>query len=355
MRSALMLAKRGMETTHPNPRVGCVIVSGAQIVGAGWHMRHGEPHAEVFALREAGVAAKNATLYLTLEPCASYGRASPCVDAVVAAGIGRVVIAMLDPHSAVNGRGIQMLRDAGIPVDVGLLADEARELNLGFISCITRGRPWVRLKLGMSLDARSALASGESQWITSTESLADVQEWRARSSAIMTGSGTAIADNPRLTVRRPDQASDRPPTRVLIDRALRVPTTASLFDNSAPTVVFHAPSCRPVQVPSPCLEYVAVAENEDGLDLHEIMMELAKRELGELQVECGQTLAGSLARANLIDEMLVYIAPVMLGNSSRPIVNVLAPATLSRARRMTTWEIARVGTDIRAIYRLSSV
>ncbi|MEO6927013.1 MAG: bifunctional diaminohydroxyphosphoribosylaminopyrimidine deaminase/5-amino-6-(5-phosphoribosylamino)uracil reductase RibD, partial [Rhodanobacter sp.] len=221
MAHALRLAERGIYTTQPNPRVGCVIAHGEEVVGSGFHQRAGEPHAEVFALREAAQRARGATAYVTLEPCAHYGRTPPCADALIAAGARRVVIASEDPFPQVNGRGIDKLRAAGITVETGLMREPARELNIGFFSRIERGRPFVRVKLAMSLDGRTALANGESKWITGEAARADVQRWRARSSAILSGSGTVLADNPQLTVRLAEQTS--PPLRVILDRQLRTP------------------------------------------------------------------------------------------------------------------------------------
>lgn len=353
MRLALALASRGIETTHPNPRVGCIVVSGKEVVGQGWHSHAGGPHAEIVALAEAGETANGSTLYVTLEPCSHYGRTPPCVNAIIASGIQRVVIAMLDPNPLVNGRGVHALRDAGISVDVGTLGDEAKELNLGFLSCILRRRPWLRLKVGMSLDARTSLSSGESKWITCPQSLADVHEWRARSSALMTTSATAIADDPRLTVRRPDQVLRRAPVRVLLDCSLRVQSEANVLDGSAPTIVFHSRKCRPAGRGGENLEYVALQEGEDGLDLIEAMSELARRNLGEVQVESGPRLAGALMSAALVDELLVYMAPLVLGSSARPILDLLEPATLASASRLYIRESERIGDDIRLLFRIA--
>jgi diaminohydroxyphosphoribosylaminopyrimidine deaminase/5-amino-6-(5-phosphoribosylamino)uracil reductase len=230
MAHALRLAGRGLCTTQPNPRVGCVIAHGDEVVGTGFHQRAGEPHAEVYALREAGERARGATAYVTLEPCAHHGRTPPCADALVAAGVKRVVIAAEDPFPQVAGRGIGKLRDAGVRVDVGLMREAARELNIGFFSRIERGRPWVRVKLAMSLDGRTALANGESKWITGEAARADVQRWRARSSAILSGSGTVLADDPRLTVRLPEGEAFAPPLRVILDRQLRTPAVSHVLD-----------------------------------------------------------------------------------------------------------------------------
>ena len=245
MARALRLAERGLYTTQPNPRVGCVIARADEVVGEGWHQRAGEPHAEVFALREAGARAQGATAYVTLEPCAHHGRTPPCADALIAAGIARVVAACTDPNPKVAGGGLRRLMDAGIDVQTGLMHEAARELNRGFFSRIERGRPWLRVKLAMSLDGRTALANGESQWITGEAARADVQRWRARSSAIMTGSGTVLADDPRLTVRSPDLKESAPPLRVVLDRNLQTPQHAHVLDNTAPTLIIHASGAKP--------------------------------------------------------------------------------------------------------------
>src|SRR5690625_1826347 len=238
MTRALQLAARGMYTTQPNPRVGCVIVRDGEAVGEGWHEWAGEPHAEVLALRAAGDKARGATAYVTLEPCSHHGRTPPCADALIEAGVARTVIAATDPNPRACG-GMDQLRAAGIEVDTGLMREEARELNIGFFSRLERGRPWVRMKLAMSLDGRTALANGESKWITGEAARTDVQHWRARSSAILTGSGTALADNPRLTVRL--DAPHTPPLRVVLDRKRRTPANSHLLDGSTPTLLLHGP------------------------------------------------------------------------------------------------------------------
>src|SRR5690349_22009601 len=251
MAHALRLAERGLYTTQPNPRVGCVIAHGDEVIGTGFHQRAGEPHAEVHALREAGARARGATAYVTLEPCAYHGRTPPCADALVAAGVARVVIAAEDPFPQVAGRGIDKLRAAGVAVETGLLREPARELNCGFLGRLERGRPFVRVKLAMSLDGRTALASGESKWITGDAARLDVQRWRARSSAILTGSGTVLADDPRLTVRLPESGdgfdgdvgeavTPAPPLRVVLDRRLRTPPGSCVIAADAPTLLMHA-------------------------------------------------------------------------------------------------------------------
>jgi diaminohydroxyphosphoribosylaminopyrimidine deaminase/5-amino-6-(5-phosphoribosylamino)uracil reductase len=375
MAHALRLAGRGLHTTQPNPRVGCVIAQGERVVGTGWHQLAGEPHAEVFALREAAEAARGATAYVTLEPCAHFGRTPPCADALVAAGVARVVIAAEDPFPQVAGRGIERLLAAGIAVVTGLLRDQARELNIGFFSRIERGRPWVRVKLAMSLDGRTALAHGESKWITGAAARADVQRWRARSSAILTGSGTVLADNPRLTVRlsekedcrhpsarptepggnflSPDSAGQEreafppaTPLRVILDRRLRTPAQTHVLDSSAPTVLMHATDA-PVPPHLASADLVSLPEQAGHLDLHAALAELARRDVNEVHVEAGPTLCGALLAAGLADELLLYIAPVLLGDSARPLL-ALPPLTRMADRwRLRTLDRRMVGEDIR--------
>lgn len=325
MAQALRLAERGLYTTQPNPRVGCVIAHGEQVVGQGWHERAGQPHAEVFALREAGERARGATAYVTLEPCAHHGRTPPCADALVAAGVARVVIAVEDSFLQVAGRGIEKLRAAGIAVETGLMREAAREINIGFFSRIERRRPWTRVKLAMSLDGRTALANGQSTWITDEAARADVQRWRARSSAILSGSGTVLADNPRLNVRLADEAFT-PPLRVILDRHLRTPAGSHVLDGQVPTLVMHALSATISDKRFDQVERVVVAERDDALDLHAVLALLAERGCNELHVEAGPTLCGALFAAGLADELLLYVAPVLLGDHARPLLH-LPPLT----------------------------
>lgn len=346
MARALRLAERGLYTTMPNPRVGCVIAQGERVVGEGWHRRTGEPHAEVFALREAGDAARGATAYVTLEPCAHHGRTPPCADALIAAGVARVVAAIEDPFPAVAGTGLARLRDAGVAVEHGVLADAARELNRGFLSRVQRGRPWVRVKLAMSLDGRTALANGASKWITGEAARADVQRWRARSSAILTGVGTVLADDPQLTVRLPDGIDFSPPLRVVLDRAARTPAAARVRDASAPTLIVHG---RGASVPG--VETLAVAATAGRLDLDATLRALAQRGLNEVQVEAGPTLSGALVAAGLVDELLLYVAPTLLGDAGRPLVGLPRIDDMRMRRNLAVVEQRQVGHDIRLLLR----
>lgn len=364
MARALRLAARGLYTTQPNPRVGCVIAHGEKVVGDGWHRRVGGPHAEVFALRAAGGQARGATVYTTLEPCSHQGRTPPCADALVDAGVARVVVASADPNPRVAGAGLQRMREAGIAVDSGLLGDAARDLNRGFFSRFERGRPWVRMKLAMSLDGRTALANGESKWITGDAARADVQRWRARSSAILTGAGTARTDNPRLTVRLagthphpgpPLEGEAVKPLRVVLDARLdAMQSDAHLLDGSAPTLVLHAPKARPADGRHAHAELAPIATDAAGrLDPGAVLELLATRGINELQVEAGPTLCGALFDRGLVDELLLYVAPTLLGDGARPLLHLPAPAGMAGRRSLHLVEQRRIGDDMRLWLRPS--
>ena len=335
MARALRLAERGLFTTQPNPRVGCVIACGDEILGEGWHQRAGESHAEVFALRVAGERARGATAYVTLEPCSHQGRTPPCADALIDADVARVVTASEDPNPKVVGAGLGRLRKAGISVEQGLLRDAARELNRGFFSRFERGRPWVRVKLAMSLDGRTALANGESKWITGEAARTDVQRWRARSSAILTGAGTARADDPRLTVRlRDSEPHPHPnpplegegfqPLRVVLDARLdALPADAHLLDGSAPTLVLHAHGAQPEDDRYRHVELAGVAvDSKNRTDLAAALRLLSDRGVNELQIEAGPTLCGALFEQGLVDELLLYVAPTLLGDRARSLLQL---------------------------------
>lgn len=357
MAQALRLAERGLYTTQPNPRVGCVIAHGERVVGQGWHVRAGEPHAEVYALREAGAEARGATAYVTLEPCAHHGRTPPCADALIAAGAGRVVIAAEDPFPQVAGQGIAKLRAAGITVESGLMREAAREINIGFFSRIERHRPWVRVKLAMSLDGRTALANGESKWITGEAARADVQRWRARSSAILTGVGTVLADNPQLTVRLPLPAghgvgvldeSGHPftPVRVVLDRHLRTPADSHVLDGQTPTLMLHAASAIPDHRFTR-VECITLPERNGALDLHAALALLAGRGCSELHVEAGPTLCGALFAAGLADELLIYMAPLLLGDTARPLLTLPPLADMAARWKLNVLDTRAIGQDLR--------
>ncbi|MGC1548805.1 MAG: bifunctional diaminohydroxyphosphoribosylaminopyrimidine deaminase/5-amino-6-(5-phosphoribosylamino)uracil reductase RibD [Rhodanobacter sp.] len=348
MAHALRLAERGLYTTQPNPRVGCVVAHGETVVGEGWHQRAGEPHAEVFALRAAGDQARGATAYVTLEPCAHHGRTPPCADALIAAGVARVVIAVEDPFPQVDGRGIGKLRAAGITVESGLMRDAARELNIGFFSRIERNRPWVRVKLAMSLDGRTALANGESKWITGEAARQDVQRWRARSSAILTGSSTVLADNPHLTVRLPEGEAFAPPLRVVLDRHLRTPAGSHILDASAPTLLLHASAADSRFVHA---QHARVTEQGNALDLKAALNLLAERGCNEVHVEAGPTLCGALFAVGLVDELLLYIAPVLLGDAARPLMHLPSLTDMAERWSLRAVEQRQLGNDWRCRLR----
>jgi len=348
MARALQLAERAAFTTQPNPMVGCVIADGERVLGEGWHVRAGEPHAEVIALRAAGAGAQGATAYVTLEPCAHHGRTPPCADALVVAGVTRVVAASRDPYHQVSGQGFAKLQAAGITVEHGLMEVAARHLNRGFFSRMERGRPWVRVKLAMSLDGRTALANGESKWITSEASRTDVQRWRARAGAIMTGIGTVLADNPMLTVRLPEGEDFVPPLRVVLDERGRLPANASLLtDGAAPTLAVHADDVVPDYDDD--VSAFAVRRAIGGLDLNAVLSQLGQRGVNELHVEAGATLSGGLLKARLVDELLIYVAPVLLGEHGRPLFAGLDPASMGDRLGLRLIDTRQVGPDLRLL------
>ncbi|MFZ7096440.1 bifunctional diaminohydroxyphosphoribosylaminopyrimidine deaminase/5-amino-6-(5-phosphoribosylamino)uracil reductase RibD [Luteimonas dalianensis] len=345
MARALRLAERGLYTTKPNPMVGCVIAHGEEVVGEGFHVHKGGAHAEVLALQAAGERARGATAYVTLEPCAHTGDTGPCADALVAAGVARVVAAMRDPFPQVDGKGFERLQAAGIEVASGLMEAQARELNVGFISRVERGRPWVRVKLAMSLDGRTALASGDSKWITGDAARLDGHRWRARAGAILTGAGTIMADDPQLTVRLGDDTPFVPPLRVVLDPGLATIARGRVREGDAPTVYLHASDAKPprgLNVPR-----VPLPEKNGHLDLGAVMHVLVQLGVNELHVETGATLAGALMTAGLVDELLLYVAPVLLGDNARPLFAGLRVEDMAHRYRLQVAETCRVGDDLR--------
>lgn len=344
MRRALALAEKGLFTATPNPRVGCVLTQGERVVGEGWHEKAGAPHAEVNALAAAGASARGATAYLNLEPCAHHGRTPPCADALVAAGVARVVAAMRDPNPEAGGGGAR-LAAAGVHFAHGLLEDEARELNIGFVSRVTRGRPWVRMKIAATLDGRTALANGKSQWITGAEARKDGQRWRARACAVLTGVGTVRADDPRLTVR--EVRTPRQPLRVVVDSRLETPPGAQILQGGN-TLIFVGDTANKAP---PGIEAVSMPNAQGKVDLAAMLQELARRGVNELHVEAGFKLNGSLAREGCVDEFLIYLAPCFLGDSAQGMLELAQMSSLDERLRVSLHSVERVGEDLRIIAR----
>jgi len=346
MAHALQLAERGLFTTAPNPRVGCVIVKDGQVVGEGWHERAGEPHAEIHALRAAGAAARGATVYVTLEPCSHHGRTPPCANALIDAGVARVVAAMIDPNPAVAGQGIQLLTLAGIQVETGLSEAEACELNIGFVARMSRGRPWLRLKTATSLDGKTGLISGESKWITGESARQDVHRWRARSCAILTGVGTVLADDPRMNVR--DVETPRQPLKVIVDSALRTPPEAKVLADGGTLLVgtVDVPERR-AALEAAGAEVVLLANSHGRVDLAALLAELGRRGINEVHAEAGATLNGALLEAGLVDEWLAYYAPVVLGHAALGLFDVPPLADMAQRRTFSLCEARQIGADLR--------
>lgn len=355
MAQAFRLAERGLYTTMPNPRVGCVLVKDGQIIAEGWHIRAGEAHAEVNALRAAGEVARGATAYVSLEPCSHTGRTGPCSQALIDAGVARVVYAMEDPNPLVSGDGIAMLRAAGVQVDGSLLEGDARVLNPGYIKRMERKLPFVRCKLAMSLDGRTAMESGESKWITGPKARADVQRLRARSCAIISGVDSILQDNSSLTVRADEldlpnaqEAAAKQPLRVILDSTLRLSRNALLFKQPSPILLVHNGSVDAAQCDGwpEFVELLALPAKDDRIDLTALLRELAKRQCNEVLVETGATLAGSFLRRGLLDEIIIYMAPKLLGSNARPIFD-LPLDTMSSSLALKIKDIRAVGRDWR--------
>jgi diaminohydroxyphosphoribosylaminopyrimidine deaminase/5-amino-6-(5-phosphoribosylamino)uracil reductase len=342
MRRALALAEGGLYTTTPNPRVGCVVTKEERILGEGWHERAGGPHAEVVALEKAETLAAGATVYVNLEPCNHHGRTPPCVNKLIQCKVKRVVAAMRDPNPEA-AHGGDALAAAGIRFEHGLMEDEARELNIGFVSRVTRGRPWVRLKVAATLDGRTALADGRSQWITGAEARRDGHRWRARACAILTGIGTVRADDPRLTVREVD--TPRQPLRVIVDSRLETPHTARILQGEK-VLVF---SGNPGELPN--AEVVVLPNQKQKVDLPRMLGELAKRGVNELHVEAGLRLNGSLAREGCVDEYLVYLNPSFLGDGAQGMLDLPAFDSLEKRLRLKILSLERLGEDLRILAR----
>jgi diaminohydroxyphosphoribosylaminopyrimidine deaminase/5-amino-6-(5-phosphoribosylamino)uracil reductase len=354
MRRALELAARGLYTTDPNPRVGCVLAAGGRVVGEGWHERAGEAHAEVRALAAAGDAARGATAYVSLEPCSHHGRTPPCTEALIRAGVARVVYALEDPNPKARGGGAA-LRAAGIRVEGGLLADASAALNPGYLKRMQTGLPFVRVKLGASLDGRTALASGESRWITGKRARQDAQRYRARSSAVLTGIGTVLADDPALNVRIEEEA--RQPLRVVLDSTLQLPPKARLIEREGAPLVFTSEAALAASPARAILEARGVRieslplEAPGRLSLPAALRRLAELECNEVWVEAGARLAGALLAAGLVDELVVYLAPRLLGHEARALAELPAPASLEAALAWRFTECTPIGGDLRLIAR----
>lgn len=346
MAVALQLARRGMNTTHPNPRVGCVIAANEQITGQGWHEKAGAAHAEVNALADAGENANGATAYVTLEPCNHSGKTPPCVEALIKAQVARVVCAIEDPNPEVNGAGIKRLQAAGIEVQSGLMAAQAEELNAGFLMRMRQGRPWVRIKLAQSMDGHIALANGASQWISGPEARADVQRWRARSDAILTGIGTVLADDPSLNVRIGEHA--RQPLRVIADSQWRLPPQARLLGLEGSVLIAGlGQNSLPAELAETGAEFVTLSSADGRVNLDELLQELGLRGINEVQVEAGAMFCGALLEQGLVDEVLIYQAPVLLGGGA--VSPFAAPGLDNMDDRvhLKLMDSRRIGNDLR--------
>lgn len=352
MAQALRLAEGGLYSASPNPRVGCVIVRDGQVVGEGWHERAGTPHAEIHALQKAGERMRGATVYVTLEPCSHHGRTPPCADALIAADVARVVAAMRDPNPQVAGQGMARLARTGIQVEIGLMEAQAQALNIGFISRMTRGQPWVRLKAAASLDGKTALNNGVSKWITGPAARMDVQHWRARSCAILTGVGTVLADDPHMNVR--EIATTRQPLRVIVDSSLKTPPNAKILTGGNTLIVCGIEDAAKSQALQRAGAEVLVLSGSDGrVDLIRLLQALAEREVNELMIEAGATLNGALLKAGLVDEIVLYLAPLLMGDAARGLFALPELQQMDQAKNLVVQDVRLVGQDIRVMARVS--
>ncbi|QBL08965.1 bifunctional diaminohydroxyphosphoribosylaminopyrimidine deaminase/5-amino-6-(5-phosphoribosylamino)uracil reductase RibD [Rheinheimera sp. D18] len=363
MAEAIQLAERGCYTTTPNPNVGALVVKKGQVIGRGYHQQAGGAHAEVFALQQAGAAAKGATCYVTLEPCSHYGKTPPCAQALIDAGVAQVIVAMTDPNPSVAGKGIAMLRAAGIKVEVGLLETQARALNPGFLSRMERNRPYVQLKLAASLDGRTALANGDSKWLTGEAARADVQHYRAKSCAVLSTATTVMADNARLTLRKEQLLQDvthlkdgtlRQPKRVILDRNGILDHKQALFTDGGEVLLCVSKLENDRQLPNIARQIHCQLNNQAQFDLGLLLTHLAVHEgINNLWVEAGATLAGTLLQLNLVDELIVYIAPKLLGNTAQPLAVLPEFTALSQVPELSWTDIRMVGQDIRLTAKLT--
>lgn len=352
MARALQLAARGLATTTPNPRVGCVIVRDGVVLAEGWHRKAGEPHAEALALQAAGADARGATVYASLEPCSHHGRTPPCADALIAAGVARVVAAMEDPNPRVAGEGIRRLAAAGIATETGLLELEARELNVGFVSRMTRGRPWVRVKIAASLDGKTSLANGVSQWITGAAARRDGHRWRARSCAVLTGIGTLKDDDPRLTVR--DVPAERQPLRVVVDSRLRIGLDARILEGGGVVVATATDDPAKARALAAAGAEVWVLPDANGkVELAALARELAQRGINEVLVEAGINLHSALVAAGVVDEFVIYLAPHLLGDAGRGMIRLPGIERLEERLQLEVRDLRAFGSDLRLIARVA--
>ncbi|MFK8067784.1 MAG: bifunctional diaminohydroxyphosphoribosylaminopyrimidine deaminase/5-amino-6-(5-phosphoribosylamino)uracil reductase RibD [Gammaproteobacteria bacterium] len=347
MNRAIQVARKGLYTTHPNPRVGCVLVKNDQIIGEGYHRKSGERHAEVNALDHAGAAANGAICYVTLEPCCHHGKTPPCTDALIEAGIGEIFIGMKDPNPLVAGKGIAALEAAGIKVTTGICTKQAEGLNPGFIKRMKSGLPYIRIKIGASLDGRTAMASGESQWITSEASRKDVQKWRARSSAVVTGIETILADDPSLNVRDPElDIASRQPIRVVLDSHNRFPANSKMCELPGETLVMTTKKTdqkNRIQIDS---------NIDQKVDLEKAMGKLAEKEINEVLVEAGSTLSGAFIQAGLVDELIIYLAPKFLGSAAKPLLELTGLEKLSDCVQLDIQGMKKIDKDIRIMAKI---
>lgn len=350
MSQALQLAERGLYSTSPNPRVGCVIVRGGKVAGSGWHVHTGQPHAEITALNVAGEAAQGATVYLTLEPCSHYGHTQPCAEALVRAKVAKVIIAMQDPNPLVAGKGVSLLKQSEINVQDGLMEEKAKDLNVGFVSRMTNNRPWVRMKIAASLDGKTALNNGVSQWITGEAARYDGHKFRARSCAVLTGIGTVLEDNPQLSVRFIE--TSRQPLRVIIDSQLEIPATAKVLRGEGELIFTVNDNKERIAALKKVGAHPIILPNEKGkVDLAKMIQMLAEFEINEVLVEAGSKLNGAFIRARLVDELVIYLAPHLLGNTALGMLQLPELTDLSEKYNLKTLDLRMVGEDIRIMTR----
>lgn len=353
MTQALRLAEQGLYTSMPNPRVGCVIVTDGAVVGEGAHIKAGAPHAEIHALQQAGKQAEGATAYVTLEPCGHHGRTPPCADALIEAGIAKVIIAMQDPNPLVAGQGVKHLESAGIKVLVGLMQQQAQALNAGFISRMTKQMPLLRSKIAASLDGKTALRNGESKWITGEAARSDVQHWRARSCAMMTGIGTILSDNPSLTVR--ELAIERQPMTVIVDSQLRIPLDAKVLQNPHVLIAFAIDGDNKVkQLAGQGVSVISMPNGQGKVCLESLLSHLASNEINEVMVEGGDGLNGALMALNLIDELVIYYAPKLMGSDAKGMFDLPTLTDMEEVVSLDVSEVRQFGQDVRVLAKVSA-